>query len=127
MNRAEKGKCGEDVCARYLEKHGFAVVGRNVHSRFGEVDVIAENDSYICFVEVKTRKQGALVSPAEAVDRRKQQKLFLTAQHYLLTHETKKQPRFDVFEVLLDDSGRPRYVRLIENAFDASCMDSLYY
>ena len=56
MNRSEKGKLGEDVCAWYLEKHGYTVVARNVHSRYGEVDLIAENESYICFVEVKTRK-----------------------------------------------------------------------
>ena len=127
MNRSEKGKLGEDVCAWYLEKHGYTVMNRNVHSRYGEVDLIAENERYICFVEVKTRKTDALVSPAEAVDRRKQQKLVLTAQHYLTTHETKKQPRFDVFEVLLNDEGRPAKVRLIENAFDTSCIDSLYY
>ncbi|MBQ6092908.1 MAG: YraN family protein [Clostridia bacterium] len=127
MNRSEKGKLGEDVCAWYLEKHGYSVVARNVHSRYGEVDLIAENADFVCFVEVKTRKAGAPVSPAEAVDRRKQQKLVLTAQHYLLTHETAKQPRFDVFEVLLNGEGRPEKVRLIEHAFDASCIDNLYY
>lgn len=127
MNRKEKGKLGEDVCAWYLEKHGYTVVARNVHSRYGEVDLIAENDSYICFIEVKTRTKDALVAPAEAVDYRKQQKLVLTAQHYLTGHETQKQPRFDVFEVLLNDEDRPAKVRLIENAFDASCIDSLYY
>ncbi len=127
MNRSEKGKLGEDVCAWYLEKHGYTVVARNVHSRYGEIDLIAETADYICFVEVKTRKTGALVSPAEAVGFRKQQKLVLTAQQYLTTHETAKQPRFDVFEVLLNDEGRPEKVRLIENAFDASCIDPLYY
>ncbi len=127
MNRAEKGKLGEDVCAWYMNKHGYAVIARNVHSRFGEVDLIAENENEICFVEVKTRTEDALVSPAEAVDRRKQQKLVLTAQHFLLTHETAKQPRFDVFEVLLGGDGRPVKVRLIRNAFDVSCVDDLYY
>lgn len=127
MNRSEKGKLGEDVCAWYLEKHGYSVVARNVHSRYGEVDLIAENADFVCFVEVKTRKAGAPVSPAEAVDLRKQQKLVLTAQHYLMTHETAKQPRFDVFEVLLNGEGRPEKVRLIEHAFDASCIDNLYY
>ena len=127
MNRSEKGKLGEDVCAWYLEKHGYTVVARNVHSRYGEVDLIAENESYICFVEVKTRKADSLVLPAEAVDYRKQQKLVMTAQHYLTTHVSDKQPRFDVFEVLLNEDSRPGKVRLIENAFDASCIDALYY
>lgn len=127
MKRAEIGKLGEDVCAWYLEKHGYSVIERNVRSRFGEIDLIAENDAFLCFVEVKTRTLHALVSPAEAVDLGKQKKLVLTAQSYLLTHDTNKQPRFDVFEVLLNACGRPQQVRLIENAFDASCADSLYY
>ena len=127
MNRSEKGKLGEDVCAWYLEKHGYTVVARNVHSRYGEVDLIAENESYICFVEVKTRKADSLVLPAEAVDYRKQQKLVMTAQYYLTAHASNKQPRFDVFEVLLNEENRPGKVRLIENAFDASCIDALYY
>jgi putative endonuclease len=127
MNWSEKGRLGENVCAWYLEKHGYHVLARNVHSRYGEVDLIAENESFLCFVEVKARKEGSLVAPAEAVDRRKQQKLVLTAQAYLLEHETQKQPRFDVFEVLLNADGRPTRVRLLENAFDASCIDALYY
>ena len=127
MNRASKGKLGEDVCAWYLEKNGYFVCARNVHSRYGEVDLIAENDSCICFVEVKTRGMNAPITPAQAVDYRKQQKLVLTAQAYLQTHPTQKQPRFDVFEVLLDAQDRPRRMRMLENAFDASCIDSVYY
>jgi len=127
MTKTEKGRLGEDVCAWYFEKHGYSIVSRNEHSRYGEVDLIAENERFLCFVEVKTRKLNALVSPAEAVDKRKQQKLVLTAQTYLARHACAKQPRFDVFEVLLNESDKPVKVRLIENAFDASCIDSLYY
>ena len=127
MSNAKRGRIGEDTCVWYLEKHGYTVCGRNVHSRYGEVDVIAENDAFLCFVEVKTRAADAAVSPAEAVDYKKQQKLVLTAQCYMQTHPTQKQPRFDVFEVILGDDGRPKRVRLLENAFDASCLDGLYY
>ena len=127
MNRADRGRIGEDTCVWYLEKHGYAILDRNVHSRYGEVDVIAENDAFLCFVEVKTRAFDAVVSPAEAVDYKKQQKLVLTAQWYLQEHPTEKQPRFDVFEVILDAGGRPKQVRLLEDAFDASCIDALYY
>ena len=71
MNRAERGRIGEDTCIWYLEKHGYAVLDRNVHSRYGEIDVIAENDTFLCFVEVKTRAADAVVSPVEAVDYKK--------------------------------------------------------
>ena len=127
MNRAERGRIGEDTCIWYLEKHGYVTLDRNVHSRYGEIDVIAENDTFLCFVEVKTRAADAVVSPVEAVDYKKQQKIVLTAQQYLQAHPMDKQPRFDVFEVILGDDGKPKQVRLLEDAFDASCLDGLYY
>ena len=88
---------------------------------------IAETEKEICFVEVKTRKANAMVSPAQAVDLRKQQKLVLTAQVYLQQHPSEKQPRFDVFEVLTDTGGKPTRQRHLPHAFDASCIDGLYY
>lgn len=127
MTRGETGRLGEELCARYLEKNGYAIVMRNFHARFGEIDVIAETEEEICFVEVKTRKANAMVSPVQAVDLRKQQKLVLTAQVYLQRHPSEKQPRFDVFEVLTGTDGKPTHQRHLENAFDASCIDGLYY
>ena len=127
MTRGETGRLGEEVCVRYLEKHGYTVVARNFHARCGEVDVIAETADELCFVEMKTRKENAMVSPVQAVGFRKQQKLVLTAQVYLQQYPSKKQPRFDVFEVLTDPAGKPLRVRHLPGAFDASCIDGLYY
>ena len=127
MTAAESGRLGEDVCVRYLERHGYTVIARNFHARYGEVDVIAETQDALCFVEVKTRREHAMVPPAQAVDLRKQQKLVLTAQIFLQRNPSDKQPRFDVFEVLTDANGKPTKVRLLPGAFDASCVDGLYY
>ena len=127
MTRGETGRMGEALCARYLEKHGYLLTARNFHARYGEIDVIAETADEICFVEVKTRREHAMVLPVQAVDFRKQQKIVLTAQIYLQQHPTDKQPRFDVFEVLTDADGTPLRQRLLPNAFDASCIDGLYY
>ena len=127
MTRGETGRMGEALCVRYLEKHGYSVVACNYHARYGEIDVIAETPAELCFVEVKTRRRGAMVPPAQAVDLKKQQKIVLTAQRYLQQHPSEKQPRFDVFEVLTDENGKPTHVRLLPCAFDASCIDALYY
>jgi len=69
------------------------------------------------FVEVKTRKNAAFGSAAEAVTRSKQQKLIRTAQQYLLEHQLQQEPcRFDVITI---DSQMPRLVvsEWIKNAF----------
>lgn len=90
------GDRGEDYTARYLEKQGFHIVERNWHSRYGEIDIIAENEEYLLFVEVKTRKAGSMVPGEAAVTPQKQKKLRLTAESYLLEYPTECQPRFDV-------------------------------
>lgn len=114
-----KGKNGETLIANYLKKQGYIVVERNFHSRFGEIDIIAENEQYILFVEVKMRKQDSLVNPAEAVDAVKQQKIMMTAEIYLSRAFCELQPRFDVAEVtVFETKGREEYkINYIENAF----------
>ena len=60
-DKKKLGDRGEDYTARYLEKQGFHIVERNWHSRYGEIDIIAENEKYLLFVEVKTRRAGSMV------------------------------------------------------------------
>lgn len=73
--------------------------GGRLARRFGEVDLIAEEGPFLCFVEVKLRKDGRVAQAREFVDRRKQEKLRTTAQLYLAEHPTQLQPRFDVVEI----------------------------
>lgn len=93
------GKLGESYVKDYLLVHGFRVLEQNFHSRFGEIDIIAKNERYIVFVEVKTRKQGSLGHPFEAITRAKQRKITATAQVYLSKMKTSLQPRFDAAAV----------------------------
>ncbi len=77
-----RGKIGERCVARYLRNNKYKIVGANYHTRFGEIDIIAQKDRYIAFVEVKTRDKNSKISPAEAVDTNKQEKLRKTAHYY---------------------------------------------
>ena len=118
MNKKIIGDKGESFAAWLYEKSGYTVVKRNYHSRYGEIDLIAESDTELCFVEVKTRNYSSMGNPAEAVDYRKQKKLTLTAMKYLSEVESFKQPRFDVLEVWQEEGRIVKY-NLIENAFYA--------
>ena len=111
------GDRGEDCAARFLEKNGYTILIRNYHSRYGEIDMIAADGSYILFVEVKTRGQNSLGRPAEAVDQRKQKKLMRTAADYLQKHSTDLQPRFDLVEVFLTGGLAEAEIHHIPNAF----------
>ena len=93
------GRWGEALAAEELRRRGCRLVEAGWRCRFGEVDLIAEEGPFLCFVEVKLRKDGRVAQAREFVDRRKQEKLRTTAQLYLAEHPTQLQPRFDVVEI----------------------------
>jgi len=113
------GRWGEGLAADYLRKKGYSILAANWRCRFGEIDLIAADRMYLCFVEVKLRKNDAFGQAGAFVDRRKQEKLRTTAQLYLTQNEMSLQPRFDVVEIYAPqgmDTKRPD-VRHLENAF----------
>lgn len=113
-----RGSLGEDITESYLKKNGFYIVARNYHSRYGEIDIIAKNDEYLLFVEVKTRNELAIERPAAAVTYSKQQKIIKTALIFLSEHEYDLQPRFDVSEVTLERYTNTLIeLNYIDNAF----------
>lgn len=120
MNIGKTGAEGEKRVANFLRENGFSIIKRNYVCRYGEIDIIAENDNLLLFVEVKTRKENAIVSGALAVDSFKQKRILLTANDYISKTENQKQPRFDVAEVsvYLKPDGKTGYkLNYIENAF----------
>ena len=120
MNIGKTGLEGEKRVANYLRKKGFLVVKQNYACKYGEIDIIAQNDTYILFVEVKTRKQNSLVSGVQAIDDFKQNRIMKTAQDFLAKTECELQPRFDVAEVTVfkrEDGGTGYKLHYIKNAF----------
>ena len=111
-----KGDAGETYTAKWLRKRHYKISDTNYSCRFGEVDIIAVNKDYICFVEVKTRDVNAIDRPASAVGSAKQRRIITTAQHYLASNPTDLQPRFDVAEVIMQDT-KVKEFNYIENAF----------
>ena len=110
------GKIGEDAVTEYLENNGYKILERNFHSRWGEIDIIAQKDGLIAFVEVKTRKNVNYGTPAEFVTSQKMKKIIKTAVIYL--ENTDCEMRFDVAEVYFNN-GKCE-INYIENAFGGS-------
>lgn len=120
MNIGKTGSLGEKKVASFLRKNGFTVIKQNYYCRYGEIDIIAQNEEYILFVEVKTRKENSLVSGIDSVNAHKQNRIILTAQDYIAKTECSLQPRFDVAEVIIIEkqNGEKGYkLHYIENAF----------
>ena len=92
------GPWGEALACEYLRGRGCRIVACNYRSRFGEIDVIAEDRKFLIFAEVKLRK---------------------TALLWLEGHETRLQPRFDVIEIYAPDgmATKQPVIRQLEDAF----------
>ncbi len=101
----ELGRIGEERVAAYLKKQGYIILKRNWRDRYGEIDIIAENDENIVFVEVKTRSENAIVSGAEAVDAGKMRRTRNLAEMFVKRLNTDLQPRMDVAEVTVFGVG----------------------
>lgn len=93
------GAWGEAQAAKYLQKKRYRLIASGYRCRFGEIDLIMQNRSYLVFVEVKLRKTANFAQAMEFVDMRKQERIKKTALMYLDQFPTNLQPRFDVVEV----------------------------
>lgn len=98
------GRTGEQLITEHVARLHWIILEKNLHSRFGEIDLIAQDGGEIVFIEVKTRKNLAYGYPQEAVNVFKLQKMMKTAQLYLLDKKWEHRPhRFDVFTVTAAD------------------------
>ena len=94
------GRAGELKAAEYLKKKGYKVLQTNYKTHLGEIDIIAEQQSEIVFVEVKTRTSEDFGLPSEAVNAKKIEKYYKVATEYLVrTKKTDSPCRFDVIEI----------------------------
>ncbi len=111
---------GENMVARFLRKNGCTLIKRNFQTRFGEIDMIAETQEYILFVEVKIREEDTVVPIEEVVDARKRKRMLLAAERFLTLYHTELCPRFDVALVTAqpgEDGSETYRLRYIKNAF----------
>ena len=119
MSTKQDGDWGETLAAEYLEARGCRIVEKEWRCRFGEIDLIAEQEGTLLFVEVKLRSNLRYGMPRESVTAKKQEKLRSAALLYLSMHGLDVPARFDVAEVYTDarHSARSTRIEYIENAF----------
>lgn len=112
------GSYGEDLAVNYIKNLGYIILQKNFKCKIGEIDIVAKDSEYIVFAEVKTRYNNKYGMPCEAVTPYKQNKIFKTAQFYIMINNINSfKFRFDVIEVLLDYNNAENHIRLIKNAF----------
>ena len=118
MSTQETGRLGEKFAAKFLSECNYRIDFVNYRNQFGEIDIIARKDQSIVFIEVKTRSSGAVLSPAEAVNLKKRERLIKIAAEYLTQNRISLQPRFDVIEIATNqNTSEVEKLNHIENAF----------
>ncbi|MCL4575873.1 YraN family protein [Fusobacterium animalis] len=104
MNTREIGNKYEDKSVETLMDEGYKILERNYQNRFGEIDIIAEKDKEVIFIEVKYRKTNKFGYGYEAVDRRKIMKILKLANYYMQSKKYQDYKiRFDCMSYLGDE------------------------
>lgn len=113
-NKRSIGFEKETIARKFLEQNGYEIVEQNFYHKGGEIDIIAKNEGYFVFVEVKYRTSLKNGLPEEAITWRKRQAIYHTAQYYMLRHGLSEETpcRFDVVAIL------GKQIKLIKDAFD---------
>ena len=110
MNQKQQfGRAGENFAAEVLQQSGYEILQRNYRCRAGEIDLIAERDGDLFFIEVKSRRDTAFGQPCEAVTATKQQHMKRAAASFL----SEQKCRWASFSFQVIEIG----FHQIENAF----------
>jgi len=109
------GKKGEDLAIVYLKQLGYTIIEINWQRHKYEIDVIAQYQNEIIFVEVKTRATTFFGQPEEAVTLTKQKHLINGADFYIQEKEIDLDARFDVVAIVLNENKQE--IKHIKNAF----------
>lgn len=111
--RAARGLRAESTALRWLKKRGLVPVMRNYRCRYGELDLIMQDQSTLVIVEVRARAEASYVSPALSIDHRKQGKIIRASEYFLQQYPTHadKAVRFDVIAIIGDQENSIEWLR----------------
>ncbi len=110
------GQQGENLALNYLENKGYKIIERNYRYGRGEIDIIAEKDQLLIFIEVKTKKFGDFGDPIYWITRKKQRQIGTVAKGYLFERNiTDRDCRFDVITLTWEEGAWK--IDHIEDAF----------
>jgi putative endonuclease len=111
------GALGEKIAAEYVTRLGYVIRERNFRSREGEIDIIAQKDDFLVFIEVRTRRSRSFGTPEESVTPKKKERLLALAEAYMEGGDDLPPSwRIDVVALELGPNGEVSRLELIENA-----------
>jgi putative endonuclease len=117
MKPKELGRLGERLAQQYLRSKGYRILDINFRCPYGEIDIVAQDQDCLAFVEVKARRSSSFGPPEESITDKKKKKLISSSLFYLQQyHPHAKTWRIDVLALELDKEGKPSRIELISDA-----------
>ncbi len=114
-NRSTKGKIAEELARDYLKNNGLRFIDKNFNSRYGEIDLIMQDQNSLVFIEVRYRKNQDYGGAKASVTFSKQQKIQKTALYYMQQKGREFNARFDV--IAMSGENKNLTIEWIKNAF----------
>lgn len=111
----ELGKKGEQAAVNFMKNKGFNVLKRNWRMYRHEIDIVAEDEEHIIFVEVKTRTTRQWGNPEDFIGKAKIRRIVEAADLYLQINDIEKPARFDIISAVWD--GQVFEIEHIDDAF----------
>ena len=111
----ELGAWGEELASAFLQQKGYTIVERDWKSGHRDLDIIAQHNGIVVFVEVKTRRNRVFCEPEEAIDYRKLQNLRQAINYYVKSRRINREFRLDVITVVGTPEGGPPEITHIED------------
>lgn len=99
MNNIQKGWHYEDIALDYLLGQGLKLVQRNYRCKWGELDLLMQEQNTLIIVEVRYRKNAHYGSALESVTTSKQARIATATKHYIMTYKINQPIRFDVLAI----------------------------
>ena len=96
----ELGKDGESAAVDYLKKNGYNILHTNWRKGHFELDIVAETEDELVIVEVKTRSEGSITDPEDAVTNQKIRNIVAAADAYIKFFDIDLPARFDIISII---------------------------
>ena len=116
LTNKELGEWGEQIAVDYLNKHNVKIIGRNIRTNYGEIDILGQKDCVLIFFEVKTRRTEDFGNPEDAVNYIKQEHMKNSALEFIQSNQDMEMDwRIDVIAIYVSKKNKLQ-IRWFKNA-----------
>ena len=105
------GKIGQQIAVKFLKNKNYKIIAENIYFRVGEIDILAEKENVLSFIEVKTRTNLKFGFPEEGVTDKKREHLEAAIDCYVAENNVEQECVLEIISVFLDLKNKKAYTK----------------